>query len=38
MAKQFDNLIEEITSFENLWIAWKKGAKGKRNPKNVFFI
>jgi hypothetical protein len=30
MAKQFDHLFEEITSFENRWKAWKKAAKGKR--------
>ena len=35
MAKQFDHLFEEIRSFENLWTAWKKAAKGKRGQVEV---
>jgi hypothetical protein len=30
MAKQFDHLFEQICSFENLWLAFKRAAKGKR--------
>lgn len=35
MAKQFDHLFKEITSFENLWSAGKKAAKGKRGQIEV---
>ncbi len=35
MAKQFDQLFEEITSFENLWLASKRAAKGKRGQVEV---
>ncbi len=35
MAKQFDRLFEEITSFENLWSAFKSAAKGKRSQVEV---
>ena len=35
MATQFDHLFEEITSFENLWAAWKRAAKGKRGQVEV---
>ncbi len=30
MARSFDNLYPEIGSFENLYKAWRKAAKGKR--------
>ena len=35
MAKQFDYLFEEITSFENLWRAFKRAAQGKRGQVEV---
>ena len=35
MAKQFDLLFEEITSFENLWRAFKRAAQGKRGQVEV---
>ena len=35
MAKQFDHLFEEITSFENLWRAFKRAAQGKRGQVEV---
>ena len=35
MAKQFDHLFEEITSFENLWLASKWAAKRKRSQVEV---
>ena len=35
MANQFDLLFEEITSFENLWRAFKRAAQGKRSQVEV---
>ena len=35
MAKQFDDLFEEITSFANLWRAFKRAAQGKRSQVEV---
>ena len=35
MAKQFDDFFEEITSFENLWRAFKRAAQGKRGQVEV---
>ena len=35
MEKQFDHLFEEITSFENLWRAFKRAAQGKRGQVDV---
>ena len=30
MARQFDNLYPAVTSFDNLYEAWRKAARGKR--------
>ena len=35
VAKQFDHLFEEITSFDNLWRAFKRAAAGKRGQVEV---
>ncbi|MBP8019140.1 MAG: hypothetical protein KAY82_03805 [Hylemonella sp.] len=35
MAKQFDNLFEQICCFDNLWLAFKRAAKGKRSQEEV---
>ena len=35
MAKSFDNLYPTITSFQNLWQAYRKAAKGKRGQQGV---
>ena len=35
MAKQFDFLFDEITSFEHLWQAFKPAAQGNRNQVEV---
>lgn len=35
MAKQFDHLFEEITTFENLWLASNRAANGKRSQVEV---
>jgi len=35
MAKKYDNLWGELTSFENLLLAYKKAAKGKRSQPEV---
>jgi len=35
MARQFGNLYPHITTFSNLWNAWKRAAKGKRGQPNV---
>jgi len=31
MTKRYDHLWPQITAFENLWLAFKKAARGKRN-------
>ena len=33
--KVFDHLYEEVTSFENLYLAYRKAAKGKRGQPPV---
>lgn len=35
MAKRFDHLFEQITSYENLWQAFGRAAKGKRSQPEV---
>ena len=35
MVKRFDHLYDELTSFENLWLADRKAAKGKRGQPAV---
>lgn len=35
MPKVFDNLYPQLTSFENLYAAWRKAAKGKRKHPSV---
>ncbi len=35
MAKSFDNLYPQVTSFKNLWLAFHKAAKGKRGQEGV---
>lgn len=35
MPKVFDNLYPQLTSFENLYQAWRKAAKGKRKHPSV---
>ena len=35
MAKPYDHLYEELTSYENLFRAYRKAAKGKRGQPPV---
>ena len=35
MAKQYKHLFDQVTSFENLWAAFHRAAKGKRSQPEV---
>ena len=35
MGKQYDHLWPQVASFENLLLAWRKAAKGKRSKASV---
>jgi hypothetical protein len=38
MAKRYDNLFQEVVSFENLYLAFRKAMRGKRaNPRVAVF-
>ena len=35
MGKQYDHLWPQVASFENLLLAWREAAKGKRSKASV---